>query len=170
MQRVAEFKKVSKQQFSADFTVSFPHATEKTISEAYASVVLPERATKGSAGYDISIVCPITLASGQSIRIPTGLRVNIQDGWVLFLMPKSGLGTKYRLQLDNTIGVIDADYYQAKNEGHILIQITNDSKEDKVLHLDCGKSFVQGIFLPFGITQTDHASDERIGGFGSTGV
>lgn len=170
MQKIAEFEKVSIKQFSIDFTARFPDATEKGIQAAYASITLPKRATKGSAGYDISLVFPIKLSSGDTICIPTGLRVEIQEGWVLMVMPKSGLGIKYRLQLDNTIGVIDADYYQAKNEGHIIIQITNDSKENKELSLDCGKSFAQGVFLSFGITKTDDATDERVGGFGSTGV
>lgn len=170
MRRVATFEKVSIQQFSTDFTACFPCATEKDIKTAYTSVHLPQRATKGSAGYDILLAFPIHLSPGSTICIPTGLRVSIQEGWVLLIMPKSGLGTKYRIQLDNTIGVIDADYYHAKNEGHILVQITNDSKINKTLDLDCEKSFAQGIFLPFGTTKTDDATNERIGGFGSTGV
>lgn len=170
MQRVAEFKKVSIEQFTVDFLSFFPHASEKEVTDAYKSVVLPSRATKGSAGYDFSLVTSLKICPGESVCIPTGLRAQISEGWVLLIVPKSGLGIRYRLQLDNTIGVIDSDYFDADNEGHILIQVTNDSKTDKVLNLDCGKAFAQGVFVPFGITNTDEASNSRVGGFGSTGV
>ena len=86
------------------------------------------------------------------------------------ILPKSGLGTKFRFQLDNTCGVIDSDYYYAENEGHILISMTNDSKSGKVLEIPAGKAFAQGIFVPFGITTDDEAEGKRTGGFGSTEV
>jgi dUTP pyrophosphatase len=94
----------------------------------------------------------------------------MEPGWVLFILPKSGLGTKFRSQLDNTCGVIDSDYYYADNEGHIIISMTNDSKSDKTLEVIAGKAFVQAIFLPFGITEDDDTDGKRTGGFGSTGV
>ena len=84
------------------------------------------------------------------------------------IFPRSGLGFKYRLQLDNTIGVIDADYYGAKNEGHIMIKITNDTKENRTLTVPKGTGFAQGIFMPFGITMDDNTSEIREGGMGST--
>ncbi len=84
------------------------------------------------------------------------------------LFPRSSLGTRYGLALDNTVGIIDADYYEADNEGHILIQLTNHSREQK-LQLQQAAAYVQGIFLPFGITEDDDAVKKRIGGFGSTG-
>ena len=102
------------------------------------------------------------------MKIPTGLRIRLEDGWVLLVFPKSGIGTKYRFQLDNTCGVIDADYYGAKNEGHIMISVTNDSHEDKTADVKAGKAFVQALILPFGITSDDAADGERTGGFGST--
>ena len=170
MQRVAEFQKISMEQFSVDFISSFPYASEEELAKAYASIVLPTRATKGSAGYDFSLVHRLKILPGDSVCVPTGLRSKIAEGWVLLIVPKSGLGVRYRLQLDNTIGVIDSDYYDAKNEGHILIQITNDSRSNKALTLESGKAFAQGIFLPFGITDNDDVCISRIGGFGSTGV
>ena len=90
------------------------------------------------------------------------------EGWALLLFPRSGLGFKYRLQLDNTVGVVDSDYYDADNEGHIFIKLTNDSREGRVLSLKAGEAFAQGIFLPFGITKEDTANAGRTGGFGST--
>ncbi|NCB41763.1 MAG: deoxyuridine 5'-triphosphate nucleotidohydrolase [Clostridia bacterium] len=169
MQRVAEFQKVSMAQFSADFFACFSTATPKEMEDAYKAVRVPKRATTGSAGYDFQLSFPLKIASGESIKIPTGLCVKMMEGWVLLMMPKSGLGTKYRLQLDNTVGVIDSDYFYAKNEGHILIQMTNDSKESKLLQLKCGDAFTQGVFVPFGITKSDETSTNRVGGFGSTG-
>ena len=159
MQRIARFESVSDAQMKSDSA----HMTGEPLP-----VELPVRATAGSAGYDIKTPWAISLEPGESIRIPTGLRCRIASGWVLLIMPKSGLGFRYRLQLDNTVGVIDEDYYGADNEGHILIQITNDSREGKVLDIPAGKAFAQGLFVPYGITEDDEAEAKRTGGFGST--
>jgi len=164
MNKIARFEKVSSQQFAAD-VASFADG-----SAAYERIQLPRRATSGSAGYDVFSPFSFILKPGESIKIPSGIRCRIEDGWVLFIMPKSGLGTRYRLQLNNTIGVVDADYYYADNEGHIIISLTNDSKENKTLEVAEGKAIVQFVFLPFGITEDDEACGVRTGGFGSTGV
>ena len=103
------------------------------------------------------------------MKIPTGIRAKIDDGWVLKLYPRSGLGFKFRLQLNNTVGIIDSDYYNSKNEGHIMVRITNDTNEDKTIELHRGDGFCQGIFVEYGITYSDDADGERDGGFGSTG-
>ena len=73
------------------------------------------------------------------------------------------------MQLNNTVGVIDSDYYYSNNEGHIFAKITNDSKEGKTLSVERGDSFMQAIFLPYGITVSDDAQAVRNGGMGSTG-
>lgn len=100
--------------------------------------------------------------------MPTGIRAEIADGWVLQLYPRSGLGFKFRLQMNNTVGIIDSDYFYADNEGHIFIKLTNDTNEGKTVSIKQGDGFAQGIFLPFGITEDDDADGERRGGFGST--
>ena len=87
---------------------------------------------------------------------------------MLHIYPRSGLGFRYRLQLDNTVGIIDSDYYDSDNEGHILIKVTNDSKSGKTLSLNPWDGFAQGIFLEYGITVDDDAQGVRNGGFGST--
>ena len=79
------------------------------------------------------------------------------------------MGFKYRLQLNNTVGIIDSDYFFSDNEGHIQIKLTNDSKEGKILSLEEGQAFCQGVFTEYGITFDDDATDKRNGGFGSTG-
>ncbi len=153
MNKIALFEKVSREQFGLD---------------GYDELKLPKRATAGSAGYDFFAPYDITLNPGESAKIPTGIRVKMEDGWVLMLFPRSGLGFKYRVQLDNTVGIIDKDYYDSDNEGHIFIKITNDSKDGKVVNISRGAAFAQGIFTPFGITIDDTAEGVRNGGFGST--
>ena len=104
----------------------------------------------------------------RDIKIPTGIRARIDDGWVLKLYPRSSLGFKFRLQLNNTVGIIDSDYYYSDNEGHIFCRITNDSNENKTVDLKAGEGFCQGIFVEYGITLDDDTDGVRNGGFGST--
>ena len=170
MKRIAKFEKVSFGQFAKDWGSNFPDCTEDKIKEIYDAIPLPVRATAGSAGYDFCLPDEISLEAGQGALIPTGIRAKIADGWVLNIYPRSGLGFKFRLQLDNTVGIIDADYYNAANEGHIMVKVTNDGRHGKTLSLERGKGFAQGVFLPFGITVDDDADGERVGGFGSTNV
>ena len=134
-----------------------------------APLKLPERATSGSAGYDIYIPFDADIPAGGSITVPTGIRAYIREGWFLMIAPRSGLGTRFRFQLDNTVGIIDSDYYYSQNEGHIIIKLTNCSTEGKTVSLRAGTAFAQGIFIPYGITEDDCASGQRNGGFGSTG-
>lgn len=84
------------------------------------------------------------------------------------IYPRSGLGFKYRLQLNNTVGVIDSDYFYSDNEGHIFIKITNDSNEGKIVDVKKGQGIAQGIFMQYGIVEDDDVSELRNGGFGST--
>ena len=79
------------------------------------------------------------------------LPVREQD-WVLKCYPRSGLGFKFRLQLNNTVGIIDSDYFYSDNEGHIFAKITNDSNEGKTVNIQAGTGFMQGIFVEYGIT------------------
>lgn len=165
MKRIAKFQKVSKEQF-LEGTEGILTAEEA--EKVYEEIRLPRRATKGSAGYDFFAPYPITLAPGETVKIPTGIRVWMEEEWVLKCYPRSGLGFKYRLQLNNTVGIIDSDYFNAKNEGHIFIKMTNQNRQGRNLSVAAGEGFAQGIFLPFGITQDDDADGCREGGFGST--
>ena len=113
MQAIAKFHKVSKEQFIIDFKDSFPKYDEAAINDIYASIKLPKRATIGSAGYDFYTPIDFILKPHETIKIPTGIRVSINDGWVLAIFPRSGLGFKYRLQLNNTVGIIDSDYFNS---------------------------------------------------------
>jgi len=162
MKSVARFEKVSLEEFKLDFDLA------ENKEEIYNEIKLPKRATKGSAGYDFYSPIDFTLKPGETIKIPTGIRCFIEDGYVLSLYPRSGLGFKYRIQLNNTVGIIDSDYYNAKNEGHIMIKLTNDSNEGKVLEIKKGEGISQGIFTEYFVTYDDETEGIRVGGFGST--
>jgi dUTP pyrophosphatase len=162
MSGVAQFMRVSPGQFRADWEDAFPGVALPDLPP------LPRRATAGSAGYDFFSPLDFRLEPGACVRIPTGVRARIDAGWVLMLFPRSGLGFKYRLQLNNTAGVIDSDYYNAVNEGHIFCKLTNDTRDGKTVEIHAGEGLVQGIFIPFGITVDDDTHAQRTGGFGST--
>ena len=164
MLKVAKFHKVSCDRFLSDMEKNFGQANYNTI---FNELILPKRATIGSAGYDFFSPIDFTLAPGEEIIVPTGIRSEINDGYVLMIFPRSGLGFKYCLTLNNTVGIIDSDYFYSDNEGHIMIRMTNRSKE-KTLEVKKGQGFAQGIFLPFGITIDDDTDGIRNGGFGST--
>jgi len=152
----------------ADWTGTFKSTTAREAEVVYDQVRLPRRATAGSAGYDFFTPAGIALNPGETIKIPTGIRAWMEPGWVLKCYPRSGLGFKYRLQLDNTVGIIDSDYFYSDNEGHMFIKVTNDGHEGKTLTLEAGDGFAQGIFVEYGITVDDEATEVRNGGFGST--
>ena len=168
MLRIAKFERVTPERFVTDWMNTFPSQTVPQALAAYERVKLPCRATSGSAGYDFFAPVGFELPAGETITIPTGVRALMEDGWVLTLYPRSGLGFKYRFQLDNSVGVIDSDYAHSDNEGHIFLRMTNDSRVGKTLVLTAGTAFAQGIFFPFGITVDDEASARRNGGLGST--
>ena len=155
MKKIAQFFIVSQNEYLKDGTI-----------DAYNSIMLPKRATSGSAGYDFFAPYDFTLQPNETIKVATGIRVKIDEGWVLKIYPRSSLGFKYRLRLDNTVGIIDSDYFFADNEGHIFIKITNLG--DKPLSVEKGKAFAQGVFVEYGITIDDDACALRTGGFGST--
>jgi dUTP pyrophosphatase len=156
--KVAKFESVSYHQAALDYPEN---------GWAKNQIDLPERSTKGSAGYDFYCPINVTIQPGETVKIPTFVRCKIADGWVLMMVPRSSLGFKYRLKLDNTIGVIDADYYNSDNEGHIMLQVTNEG--DKAMSFKIGERMCQGIFLPFGVTYNDDVKRKRNGGIGSTG-
>ena len=164
MKRIAKFEKVS----FDEFVSSLPGNTKiDDAKKEYDLISLPLRATSGSAGYDFFLTRGIALQPKTDIKLPTGIRCRIKEGWFLGMYPKSGLGFKYKVQLYNTVGIIDSDYYYSDNEGHIGLKIFNDG--DQPIILDAGKAICQGIFTEYGITDDDNATEIRNGGFGSTG-
>lgn len=143
---------------------------ENIIKELYNNIKLPKQATGGSAGHDFFTPLGFKLLPGESIKIPTGIRASLGSGRFLAIFPRSGLGFKYRLQLDNTVGIVDEDYICAENEGHIFIKITNDSRKDQTIRVYAGDAIAQGIILPYEIAEGAEADSDKVrtGGFGST--
>lgn len=172
MKKVAKFEKVSFEQFKKDFLssniTSKVEWSDEELREVYDNIKLPMRASKGSAGYDFFLPLGTTFTSGKELLIPTGIKCRIEEGWVLKLYPRSGHGFKFKLRLNNTVGIIDQDYYNAKeNEGHIMIKMCIE-KERTIKRLETGDAFAQGIFVEYGITEDDVCEAERVGGMGST--
>ena len=163
---IAKFEKVSFEQFFKDTMDTFG-MLDNTIEETYKNIKLPKRATTGSAGYDFYSPIDFELKPGETIKIPTGIRCLMDKNWVLQIYPRSGLGFKYQINLCNEVGIVDSDYSNSDNEGHIFIKLVN--RGDKPVTINFGEAFAQGIFLPYGITVDDDTEGIRNGGFGSTG-
>lgn len=155
------FHKVSLNQFALAYK-------DNNVENIYNDIKLPQRATKGSAGYDFFAPFDFTLKPNETITIPTGIRCEMDENRVLMIFPRSGLGFKYRMQLNNTVGIIDSDYFYSDNEGHIFIKITNNTNEDKIIEVKKGQGFAQGLFMQYLLTDDDDSSAIRNGGFGST--
>ena len=155
MRTAAKFEKVRYDTFS-----------EYGSQETYANIKLPKRATAKSAGYDFFAPVALTISPNETVTVATGIRALMPDDWCLMIFPRSGLGFKYRLKLNNTVGIIDADYSDSDNEGHIFIRMTNES--DKPLVIEQGKAFAQGIFTRYLLTEDDDVTTVRNGGLGST--
>lgn len=169
MKRIAKFEKVSFEEFKNAMEDIHPELSDDEIKEIYEDIILPKRATKGSAGYDFFMPYSLTLNAHEAVKIPTGIRCKMDEGWVLKAYPRSGHGFKFGVHLANTVGIIDSDYYYSDNEGHLFMKLVNsDSVLSKPLELDKGTAFCQGIFVEYGITVDDESTEVRNGGFGST--
>jgi dUTP pyrophosphatase len=196
-EKVGMFERVSFDQFYDDWVKLYgkDNVDRDTISAIYETIELPVRSTRRSAGYDFFCPFGFTLEKGANIVIPTGIRAYIDNDAYLALHPRSGMGFKYRVMLANTTGIIDADYWESDNEGHIMVKLcytgienpcTIVKKEDgdeltfeikrpsktssnKPFTVKAGDRFVQGIFNTYGIVDDDKAEGIRNGGEGSTG-
>lgn len=134
--------------------------------QEYKDIVMPRRSTKFSAGYDFFAPRDISIRAGEAGVIYTGIRAVMPGSLFLALYPRSGLGIKHRTTLANCVGIIDADYRNAANEGHIIFKLVNDS--DHTVSIRKGSAFAQGIFQMYLLTDDDAAAGERKGGLGST--
>lgn len=171
MNGIAKFEKVSFEQFEKDWKDAFgeKNFTTDEILDIYNNIKLPKRATKHSAGYDFFVPANIEIRTDGVINIPTGIKCQMNVGWVLHMYPRSGRGFKYGIHLANTVGVIDGDYYgNVGNEGHIFVKLVNDSILSEDITLGEGTAFCQGVFVPYGTAEENSDFKERAGGFGST--
>lgn len=131
---------------------------------------LPTRSTKNSAGYDFHSPKMFLVKPGESVEISLEVKVQINSGEFLMIVPRSSLGFKNdnHITITNTVGVIDQDYYNnAQNEGEIRARLHNFGDKDFVVYRN--DKLLQGIFVKFDLTADDLAEGERTGGFGSTG-
>ena len=172
-QNSPRFEIVSFEQFKNDWLNAFKGLWDEDneydindIKYIYNCLTTPSRSTKHSAGYDFKSPINFKLQPGESIMIPTGIRSYMPKNMVFMIFPRSGLGTKYQLHPANLTCIIDSDYFYADNEGHILIKMVNSG--DKVVTIDQGQAFVQGIFTEYFTTYNDNADGVRTGGMGST--
>lgn len=164
LMKVADFEKVSFEQFVEDWEKKMLRYPEESI---YGDLELPVRKTSDSAGHDFICPADISIRSGDAKVIPTGIRCKIGKGWVLFVFIRSSLGIKAQARIGNGTGVIDGDYYNADNEGHIFIKVENHSPN--TLKLAKGEAFAQGVFVPYGVADKETITAKRTGGIGSTG-
>ena len=175
---MSHFEKVSFEQWKADCGIK--GLPEEELRQWYNEIALPKQATAASAGCDFFMPFNLKLEPGSTFKIATGVRWLTARGRsaspdpaqsadrskVLLIFPRSGLGFKYGIRLSNTIGVIDADYCDSDNEGHIIVSLENPS--DKTAELPAGKPFVQGIVVQYEVPEGAASGAERNGGFGST--
>lgn len=166
---MSRFEKVSFERWRADCGIK--GLPDSELREWYDGIELPRQATAASAGCDLYMPFSLSLEAGSTFRIATGIRwVTDEAGCdrdrVLLVMPRSGLGFKYGIRLSNTVGVIDADYCDSDNEGHIIISMHNPSEQ--AVALEAGKPFAQGIVVRYEIPEGAASDDRRNGGFGST--
>ena len=153
------FEKISFEQFKNDV------CDDKLI---YNKFKLPNRSTKNSAGYDFFSLFDFSLKPGEIMKIPTGIKVIMENNDVLFLVVRSSMGFKYNVRMCNQVGVIDSDYYNnSDNEGHIWIKLKNEGDKDFIVKN--GDAICQGIFLNY-LTVTNERDVKKIrnGGLGST--
>ena len=123
------FEKISFNQFKKDIS------NEKNLYENYS---LPKRDTKYAAGYDIYSLFDFVLKPTEIIKIPTGIKVNMNDDEVLLLVDRSS----------HQVGVIDKDYYNNKdNEGHIFVKLQNEGDKDYIVKR--GDAICQGLFVKY---------------------
>lgn len=160
-----KFEKISKEQFNKDF--GYPDSSVYGQS-VYDHILLPKRATTGSAGYDFFAPYDIEILPRQTALIPTGIRVILDNDKFLAIYPRSGLGFKYKMQLYNGTGIIDSDFAQSDNEGHIWVKFYNDSPDGKTIKIKSGEAMCQGVIQQFFKTEDDNTDGVRNGGFGSS--
>lgn len=155
-----KFEKISLDEFHKNFS--------KNEDIYYENLSMPKRGSKHSAGYDISVPWDIDLPARGTTKIPTLLKVCMEDDEVVLIDVRSSLGFKHNVRLCNTIPVIDADYYNNEsNEGHIVLKLYNPNDYD--ITFNEGERVAQAIFMKYLVTDDDNAKGERTGGLGSTG-
>lgn len=133
----------------------------------YDEIVLPQRQTKKSAGYDFYLPYDIIFEKGKVTTVYTGIKAQMEEDEFLGIFVRSSIGIKKGLNLANEVAIIDGDYYNnSSNEGHIMLAVRNLNDFD--VELKKGDRIAQGIFMKFYTTCDDNVTTTRSGGLGST--
>ncbi len=153
------FEKISFEQFKKDI------CDDKKL---YGEYNLPKRQTKYSAGYDFESLFDFTLKPGESKKLATGIKVNMNSDEMLMIVVRSSLGFKYNARMCNQVGIVESDYYNnLDNEGHLFIKIQNEGVNDLIIKK--GDRICQGIFVKFlTVDNEEEIDNKRISGIGST--
>lgn len=177
---MARFEKVSR---FADVDINLPQrktadsagydmeVAEDIIIPSFQSLFVKMEKEFGSYPlFDLDSLAAITKRlKTKPTLVSTGMKCKLEPGTYLELSVRSSCPLKYWLILGNSVGIIDADYYNnPDNEGEIFFQMINLSPYDIQLHK--GDIIGQGIIKPYLTTEDDNASGQRMGGFGSTSV
>lgn len=161
------FEKISLEQWLKDYDpMDFD---ESYATRKYEEIKLPKQGTKYSMGMDFFAPYDIAIIPDDYTTVLTGVRwvvPELEANAGLLIVPRSGLGFKHGIRLANTIGVIDADYQFADNEGHIMIKLYNPS--DNIVEIEQGKGFAQGIVTTYFTCHGAESDEDRTDGFGST--
>ena len=173
---IMHFEKITREQWVKDM-VNLYHLESPTeenfreINKLYDGIKLPKRATKYSAGYDFYVSGNASIPSKGSYIIPTGIRwvcdKEEDKNKVLQIYPRSGIGFRTGVRLMNTVGIIDADYWEGNNEGHIMVKIYNPMNAS--FEVKDGDAIVQGVITEYHTCDDEEEIvEKRTGGMGST--
>lgn len=142
------------------------------VSRITGDIKLPERSTRNSAGYDFTAIEDIEIPpykiGDNPFMIATGIKAEMMNNEFLMLVNRSSNPKKKKLVIPNSVGIIDADYFNnPDNDGEMFFGFYNVSNEP--VQIKKGEKLGQGIFMKYLKTNDDEANGERTGGFGSTG-
>lgn len=175
--RIRGFEKVSRDQFIKDYfgklctlyrcPMRKDYILEK-LETYHKNILIPRRATRKSSGYDFVSPFYFTLSPNETVKFPLGIKTYMQEDEELLLFPRSSIGFKYKIKIDNTIGKIDSDFYNnSDNEGDIHISLTNTG--DQLWEVKAGDKICQGSFYKYLVADDDcPVTEDRVGGIGST--
>ena len=134
------------------------------------NAIIPKRGSEQAAGYDIYACtnAPIVIAPHQTVKVGTGLSIEIPNGYFGAIFARSGLATKQGLRPSNCVGVCDSDY-----RGEYIVALHNDLDEPQVINpMERIAQLIVVPYLAVEFNEVNELSDTKRGenGFGSTGV
>ena len=173
---IMHFEKITREQWVKDM-VNLYHLEPPTeenlekINKLYDGIKLPKRATKYSAGYDFYASGDGVIPTEHAGIIPTGIRwvcdKEEDKNKVLQIYPRSGIGFRTGVRLMNTVGIIDADYWEGNNEGHIMVKLYNPMNAS--FEVEDGEAIIQGVITEYHTCDDEEEIvEKRTGGMGST--